>query len=170
MEEKVQKTKKTERRGRREKRVVDGEPTTAREEAATESESSKVKRMGLTAAKETSLRSGASGPEAEDLDVAGAEGQEGSPLKAWGKSQPSHCCRCFLVVLFYLPLTCLYFIPARGGCTSEGLSNHSENSVVVAVAVNAASALKPLLRAVCLDNFIGVHVLHSDATSSFSLT
>jgi hypothetical protein len=106
----------------------------------------------------------------KDLDVAGAEGQEGSPLKAWGKSQPSHCCRCFLVVLFYLPLTCLYFIPARGGCTSEGLSNHSENSVVVAVAVNAASALKPLLRAVCLDNFIGVHVLHSDATSSFSLT
>lgn len=42
--------------------------------------------MGLTAAKETSLRSGASGPEAEDLDVAGAEGQEGSPLKAWGHS------------------------------------------------------------------------------------
>lgn len=42
MEEKVQKTKKTERRGRREKRVVDGEPTTAREEAATESESVSV--------------------------------------------------------------------------------------------------------------------------------
>lgn len=86
MEEKAQKTKKTERRGQREKQVEDGETTTGRDEVAAEAESSKVKRMELIAAKETNLQSEANGPEAEDLGVAGAEGQEGCLLKAWGHS------------------------------------------------------------------------------------
>lgn len=42
MEEKAQKTKKIERRGQREKQVVDGETTTAREEVATAAESVSV--------------------------------------------------------------------------------------------------------------------------------
>lgn len=39
MEKKAQKTKKTERRGRREKQVVDGETATGKEEVAPEAES-----------------------------------------------------------------------------------------------------------------------------------
>lgn len=39
MEEKAQKTKKTERRGQREKQVEDGETTTGRDEVAAEAES-----------------------------------------------------------------------------------------------------------------------------------
>lgn len=65
MEKKVQKTKRIERRGVREKRVVGVETTTAKDEVATVGENLEAKRMELIAVKETSLQTVASEPVVE---------------------------------------------------------------------------------------------------------
>lgn len=57
-----EKTKKTKRREQREKQVIHQETTTTRVKVTTEAKLSKVKRMELIAAKETSLLREASGP------------------------------------------------------------------------------------------------------------